>query len=512
MDNFKKYTFEIQNDEYWYGPVVDDGTKYPLNINSSYEVDLEPNKSPNQVNPLLLSTKGRYIWCDSGFKLKVFNGVIEILSCKEEPKMYIGGSTLKEAFLHASKSFFKPNKIMPPKEFFIKPQYNTWIELLYNQTQDGVLEYAENIIKNDMPAGIIMIDDGWSDYYGKWEFNVGKFPNPKEMVEKLHNKGFKVMLWTCPFITPDTVEFKMLRDKGYLVRNQDGEVSIKKWWNGYSAVLDITNKEAVKWYHDQNKNLMDKYGIDGFKFDAGDAHFYSDNDLTCEKIDANTHSQLWAELGMEYEFNEYRAAFKTAGLNLVQRLTDKNHSWKTNGVASLIPNQLTQGILGYAYTCPDMIGGGEYLNFLENSDNLDEELFVRYAQCAALMPMMQFSAAPWRVLNKQNFKYCKDAAWKHVKYADYINELVKHASETGEPIVRFMEYEFPNEGLENVTSQFMLGKKYLVAPVIEKNLEYKHIYLPTGKWCDDDGNIIKGPKKLSVKTDLGKLHIYKLED
>ena len=57
-----------------------------------------------------------------------------------------------------------------------------------------------------------------------------------------------------------------------------------------------------------------------------------------------------------------------------------------------------------SYTCPDMIGGGEYLNFLENSSNLDEELFVRYAQCAALMPMMQFSAAPWRVLSKENFE------------------------------------------------------------------------------------------------------------
>ncbi len=35
-------------------------------------------------------------------------------------------------------------------------------------------------------------------------------------------------------------------------KNKDGSVSIKKWWNGYSATLDLTNPEAVKWYLDQN--------------------------------------------------------------------------------------------------------------------------------------------------------------------------------------------------------------------------------------------------------------------
>lgn len=506
----RTYRFDIKENEYWYGPIVHDGVKYPFNKDSNYELDLDPNSTPNQANPILLSNKGRYIWCNSGFKLRVKDNKIEISTNKSEPKMYIGGKTLKDAYIHASEQFFKSNGVVPPKEFFVKPQYNTWIELIYNQTQKGVLKYVEGIVKNDMPIGIIMIDDGWSDYYGKWDFNVGKFPNPKEMVDKLHSLGFKVMLWTCPFITPDTLEFRQLKDKGLLVRNSNREISIKKWWNGYSAVLDITNPEAVNWYHKQNENLMNKYGIDGFKFDAGDAHFYSDDDLTYEKVDANKHSQLWAELGTKYEYNEYRAAFKGAGLNLVQRLADKNHSWNENGVASLIPNQLTQGILGYAYTCPDMIGGGEYANFLENSQNLDEELFVRYAQCAALMPMMQFSAAPWRVLKDENFKYCKSSAWVHVEYSDYIDELAKYSGDTSEPIVRFMEYEFPNEGLEEVTTQFMLGDKYLVAPVIEKGAEYKTVYIPSGEWITKDKNIIiKGPKKIDVKVSLDTLLIYK---
>ena len=101
MGKLKSYIFKMYENEYWYGPVVNDGIKYPLNFNSKYEVDVYPNKSPNQVNTILLSNKGRYIWCDSGFVLKVYSGVIEILSEKSVPQFYEEGETLKEAFLQA---------------------------------------------------------------------------------------------------------------------------------------------------------------------------------------------------------------------------------------------------------------------------------------------------------------------------------------------------------------------------------------------------------------------------
>lgn len=142
----------------------------------------------------------------------------------------------------------------------------------------------------------------------------------------------------------------------------------------------------------------------------------------------------------------------------MQRLADKYHQWESNGVKTLIPNELLQGLLGYAYTCPDMIGGGDYLSFLNESTSLDEELFVRYAQCAALMPMMQFSAAPWRVLSEENARLCVEAALLHIRMSDRIISLARHAAETGEPVVRYMEYQFPGQGLEAVTDQFMLGR------------------------------------------------------
>ena len=45
-----------------------------------------------------------------------------------------------------------------------------------------------------------------------------------------------------------------------------------------------------------------------------------------------------------------------------------------------------------------MIGGGEFTSFL-NQATIDQELIVRSTQVHALAPMMQFSVAPWRVLD-----------------------------------------------------------------------------------------------------------------
>lgn len=98
-------------------------------------------------------------------------------------------------------------------------------------------------------------------------------------------------------------------------------------------------------------------GVDGFKFDAGDSMYYRDDNVTFGRVTPDEQSRLWAEFGEQYPYNEYRASFRAGGYALLQRLCDKDHSWGENGIASLIPDTLLQGITGHAYGCPDMIAG-----------------------------------------------------------------------------------------------------------------------------------------------------------
>lgn len=485
-------TIPLQPGEYWYGVRANDGLHMPLSVRSDYEADIDPNQDCNQCNPLLISSKGRYIWCESGFTVRCREGLLSLRSGKEPLIIKEGLGSLRGAFQDASRRYFPPKGQLPPEDFFRVPQYNTWIELMYDQNQRDVLAYAQGILDSGLPAGILMIDDGWAEDYGRWEFNRRLFPDPKGMIDRLHALGFRVMLWTCPFISPDSVEYKRLRDRGLLIRDAQGEPAIRPWWNGYSAVLDLSHPDAAAWYREKNDFLMREYGVDGFKFDAGDGSFYRDDDQTYGHTSANEQTELWAKLGAAYSYNEFRACFKAAGEPLVQRLADKYHQWENNGVRSLIPNQLLQGLLGYAYTCPDMIGGGDYLSFLDQAEALDEELFVRYAQCAALMPMMQFSAAPWRVLSAENARLCVEAARLHIRMSDRILVLARQSADTGEPIVRYMEYQFPGQGMETVTDQFMLGGELLVAPVLQKGARTRTVRLPQGRWRYVDGTEYDG--------------------
>ena len=84
--------------------------------------------------------------------------------------------------------------------------------------------------------------------------------------------------------------------------NEEKRPAIIRWWNGASALLDFTNPIAEKWFIDQLKSLMETYDIDGFKFDAGDANFYTGDIISNKSITPNEHSELFAKIGTSISF------------------------------------------------------------------------------------------------------------------------------------------------------------------------------------------------------------------
>jgi alpha-glucosidase len=194
------------------------------------------------------------------------------------------------------------------------------------------------------------------------------------------------------------------------------------------------------------------------------------------------------------------------GQPLVQRLRDKSHSW--DDVRVLIPDMINLGLIGHQFGCPDLIGGGEWTSF-QDSSVLDEELIVRSAQVSTLMPMMQFSVAPWRVLSKENLAICRDMANLHYEMGHDIFELAKECASSGEPMVRNFEYEYPGKGYENIKDQFFLGEKIMVAPVVFKDKRSRSVVFPEGIWQGDDGSIVTGPLTLQIDVPLNRLPWYR---
>lgn len=457
--------FSLLPGEQWYGGAVTEGIRQPYTVESDRCLDLTTNRTPNPMMPLLLSTKGRWLWNPEGMKVRFSKGRI---SCTPDSCLVRAGETLREAYLDAMARAFPFSGKSPAPEFLEAPVYNTWIELTFYQNQAAVLRYAQDILDNGFPPGILMIDDGWSDYYGRWRFSSEDFPEPAAMLRRLQDMGFSVMLWVCPFITPDTCEFRELAQKGLLVETPTGEPHIAHWWNGYSALLDMTNPQAAAWLKGRLDRLMEM-GVKGFKFDAGDSIYYpSQGPHTPEE-----HSRAWASFGAQYPYNEFRVTYGSGGWPLVQRLCDKDHSWGEKGLAALIPDAIVESLTGHPFLCPDMIGGGEYRNFYAQG-KLDGEIFVRWAQIACLMPVMQFSAAPWRVLTREQLTQVRAAVALRTACLPELRSAWDHCLKTGEPILRPLSYSYP--GSPHCADQFTLGKKLLVAP------QGRTVYLPEGTW------------------------------
>ncbi len=493
--------------ERWWGALVGLGHEMPFKTTTRV-YDLERENFNNQQVPLFLSNKGRIVWADKPFKFQFSNYTL-IVSSRFGEKVVAeqGGKTLRDAYLTASKKYFPPTGVIPEADFFSKPQYNTWIELMYDQNQADILKYADDIIASNLPTGIFMIDDNWQRYYGNFEFRLEKFPDAKAMTDQLHAQGFSVMVWVCPYVSPDSQEFRELAQKNFLVKDKNGKPAIIYWWNGFSACYDMTNPAAVDYLRKQLKGAQEKYGIDGFKFDGADVGYmlgeYKYHDSNANN---NDFTEAWAAFGKEFPFNELRTSWKLGGTELVQRLGDKDYSW--NATSMLIPQMTVAGLLGHAYTCPDMIGGGQFSAFLNiSSDAFDQELIVRSAQTHALMPMMQFSVAPWRILDKEHLDIVVEAAQLHEKFGDYILDYAKKSSQTGEPIIRSMEYSFPNEGFEECSDQFMLGEKFLVAPILTSGVE-RTVKLPKGRWKDDANKTYKGGQTIKVAAPISRLPFF----
>ena len=512
-----QYRVKFLDNEYFWGGPTCWGTDMPINSNSNYTADFT-RAMPNQFSPLFLSSKGRFVWTEDPFKVWVENGELCFEGTSFE--LYDKGECLRDAYLAAMREHFPFENKKLPREFFKTAQYNTWMEFTYDPTQEGILKYARDIIEHGFEPGILMIDEGWQNHYGGWEFARERFPDPKAMVDTLHLLGFKVMLWITPFVTADGAEFvksqfKQINPKWYqeqYVRTQSNRVALFEWWNGTSAALDLT-KECDREFLDQKLTfLIDEYGVDGFKFDGGSYHLYHQKNVVNgpmpDDYDAVALNIAWNKFGTKYAFHEFKDTYNGGGKAVIQRLCDRPHAWQ-GGVDTLVPCALLQGLMGYPYICPDMIGGGSWIyNFYENF-KVDEELFVRMAQASALFPMMQFSWAPWRVLSDNAYTTVKSATELHNSMADKIIQLIGDTAKNGEPILRTLEYNDPHQGYETVTDEFMLGTDMLVCPVTTQGTFEKDVIFPKGRWVDMDGNEYIGRSTVRIAAPIDKLLWFK---
>ncbi|RUS76714.1 hypothetical protein EGW08_015517 [Elysia chlorotica] len=417
-----------------------------------------------------------------------------------------------------AKKYLPKPKGAPSDEVFKNPIWSTWARYKADINQSKALEFAQEILKNKMGISQLEIDDDWTPHYGDLTFNTEKFPDAAAMVNELLDKGIKTTVWMHPFVNKDADNYAVLAEKGYFVKayNSSEPASIDWWRGNKSGIIDFTNSLAVDWYLTQMERVRTDYNVSSFKFDGGEPtslpkRYSLHESLASPSYFTTRYVDAACRADMTERRQEVRVGFRSQECHTLVRMLDRSSDWSHElGLLTLIPTALAYGLAGYPFVLPDMIGGNAY-----NASNIDQtvlperELYIRWLQVTLFMPTLQFSVAPWDYEEfPDTTSIVKDLLTLREKYVADILDLVKHASATGEPMVRPLWWTDPldQEALK-CESQFLLGNNLLVAPVLEQGQRKRDIYLPQGLWKDElRGATLTGKKWLrNYRAELSEL-------
>lgn len=400
------------------------------------------------------------------------------------------------------------SRVQPPVNMMRWPIWSTWARYKDKVNQDDVIEFAHDIVRRGLPRSIMGIDDRWSVKYGDLKFDEDKFPDPRAMVDQLHQMGFKVTLWVTPFAnldsdavslerqslrSPDTgsrdqktLHFVKTKSKSPDLLEQVGDFA---WWQPTRvAALDVTNESALDCFVNKLYQLCKEYGIDGYKFDAGEPSFLpKDPIMTHPMKTLDVYTQEWIhKVASKFEWAEVRSGVRGCqNATPMFRMFDKFSTWGLeNGLASVLAALLTSGILGYPFCLPDYIAGNAY-----GDEVPDAELMIRWTQVTSAMPAMQFSIPPWTMGDECETLVIKALGWRENFFWKHIEPCLPSAAQSYTPIIRPMWWEEPNyEGAADICDQFMLGENVVVAPIIWQGGKSRSVFLPSGQWRKVDLN------------------------
>ena len=178
----------------------------------------------------------------------------------------IAGSDVKDIISKYTKLTGRP--ALPPQWSF-----GLWLTTSFttNYSEETVSRFIDGMKDRKIPLHVFHFDCCWMKEYPWMDFTWDKdqFPDPEGMISRLKKKGLKICLWINPYIAQKSQLFEVAKKSGFVIKKRDGSVWQTNEWQAGMAVVDFTNPEAVLWYQNELRQLMEQ-GIDTFKTDFGE--------------------------------------------------------------------------------------------------------------------------------------------------------------------------------------------------------------------------------------------------
>lgn len=375
--------------------------------------------------------------------------------------------------------------------------------------QERVLELAESFRAREIPCDVIYLDIDYMDGYRIFTWDADRFPDPKGMIARLGEQGFRVVTIVDPGVKMDSdyaVYLEGMRE-GHFCRFPSGEVYHGEVWPGTAAFPDFSREKTRKWWGFKHTVLFDA-GVSGIWNDMNEpSDFKSGNlDRTLATVpndlmmDFDGKPQPFSKCHNAYGMLMCRATYEGfralkpgerpfiltrsayAGIQRYAAVwTGDNSSWWEHLAAS-IPMHLNIGLSGIPFV------GGDVGGFQGNSS---PELYARWIQLGAFTPFFRAHSdkgtrdhEPWS-FGPEVEKIAQKAIRLRYALLPYLYSEFRRASETGLPIMRPLILDFQDDrNVYGINDQFMFGKDILVAPVVRPGDRKRMVYLPQGGWYD----------------------------
>ena len=380
--------------------------------------------------------------------------------------------------------------------------YGLWLSTSFTTQydEDTVMSFIDGMADRGLPLSVFHFDCFWMRQFHWCDFvwDPATFPDPKGMLDRLHERGLQVCVWINPYIAQRSHLFDEGRALGYLVTRADGSVWQWDKWQSGMALVDFTNPEAVAWYQGKLRALLDM-GVDCFKTDFGERiptdvvwHDGSDPALMhnyyAQAYNKAVFDLLEAERGPGEAVLFARSA--TAGGQQFPVHWGGDCESTFPAMAESLRGGLSLSLSGFGYWSHD-IGGFE--------GTPDPAVFKRWLAFGLLSSHSRLHGSssyrvPW-AFDEEAVDVTRRFTELKLSLMPYLSAVGREAHETGVPVMRPMLLEFPADRTATaVDSQYTLGASLLVAPVFSADGEVD-VYVPEGAWTSLlDGSVVEGPR------------------
>jgi len=467
------------------------------------------------VNPVLVSTNNYLLYWDN-YSKTTFSDNENGMTFKSElgdaiDYYFVYGKNMNDAIV-GFRNLTGQAPMLP------KSAFGYWMSKERYKSFDELTSVVEEYRKRNLPIDNIVQDwQYWGAEPGKWnsmEFDPTNFNNPKEVIDRLHNKyNVKLTLSIWPAVGKDTKIHQSLDSVGALFNEPT--------WIGYK-VIDIYNPKAREIYWDYLYRGLYTKGVDSWWMDATEPSFkdglYQDKQEERQKSAGMTH------IGSFHRYlNTYSLVFSEAMYKNLRKQSNKRVSiltrsafagqqkygtstWSGDIYASWdvfrkqIPAGLNFCMTGIPYWTTD-IGGfrvisqekaasggqGEIGSYVGNAANENDggyklglrdsaylELYTRWFQYGTFNPMFRAHGTEvpreiWHFGEKGTQYYDAQEKMIRLRYTllSYLYSSSADVTLNGSTMMRPLVMDFTDDlQVRNNGEGFMLGDALLVYPVI----------------------------------------------